>query len=311
MNEDKHTIKTGHLDVGGGHKIYYQQWGNPKAKPTFFFHGGPGSNCSDKHKLNYDPKIHHIVFHDQRGAGQSMPFGSISNNTTMDLLGDIEKLRKMFGFNKIQLTGSSWGSFISLAYAATHPDKVSKILVSAIFTGTQVETDHIVQGGLKTHYPEAWQQFIEKVPEKNKADTAEYYLKKMQTGTEEEQMDHVRRWVLLEASAMSIDGDYSKDLLGTKDYEETVKAMALLGAYYFDSNGSIEDKYIYKRAKALKDIPIVMVHGRFDSVCPPKYAYKLANAIGDNCRLHIVPSSHKSEGALREAFRAYAWSFLA
>ncbi len=310
MNEDKYTILTGFLDVGNGHKIYYQEWGNKSAKPIFFLHGGPGGALKDGYKINFDPKVHHIIFHNQRGAGQSTPFASIEHNTTQDLIEDIEKLRKNLNFNKIQLTGGSWGSFLALAYGVTYPDNVEKILIGGIFTGTKSEQDYIQQGGLKTHYPEAWENYIKIVPNEMRSNTTKYYLDKMLNGTKKEQDDHVRRWVLLESSAMSIDSDYTKELLNTKDYDDVSRSLAIIEAHYFVNNCFVDDNFIYKNSSKLKDIPIVMIHGRYDHVCPPRTAYKIADKIGNNCHLQIVPSSHANEGALREVLRAYIWSFL-
>ncbi len=310
MNDDQYTLESGHLDVGDGHKIYYQRWGNPDAVPTFYLHGGPGSGCKDKHKLAYDPKKHHIVFHDQRGCGNSAPFASTENNTTDDLIGDIEKLRKKLGFETIQLTGGSWGSFLALAYAVTYPDHVKKMLLRGIFTGTKAELDYIQQGGLATHYPDAWQQYNELVPEDQQGNTVAYYLEKLQNGSQEEKQKHMRRWVLLESAAMSIDDDFENVKLKTEDFDETSLALALLEAHYFINNCFKDDDFLYSNVAKLSSIPTVMVHGRFDMVCPPENAHRLAESIGKSCHLHFVSAGHGNDPALRETFRAYAWAFL-
>lgn len=310
MNDDQYTIESGHLDVGDGHKIYYQRWGNPDAVPTFYLHGGPGGAGKDKHKLAYDPSKSHIVFHDQRGCGNSTPFSSTENNTTDDLIGDIEKLRMKLGFEKIQLTGGSWGSFLALCFAITYPDKVHKMLLRGIFTGTKAELDYIQQGGLATHYPEAWQQYIDLVPSDRRDNTVGYYLEILKGDNEKDREEHMRRWVLLESAAMTIDDDYAAAEQKTDKFDESTLALALLEAHYFVNNCFKADEFVYDGAVKLQHIPIVFVHGRFDHVCPPANAYKLADNIGDSCKLHIVPSGHGNDPALREAFRAYAWAFL-
>lgn len=310
MEVDEFTIESGHLAVGDGHEIYFQRWGNPKAMPTFFLHGGPGSGCKDKYKLAFNPEKHQIIFHDQRGSGESTPFASVDNNTTDDLIADIEKLRIKFNFEKIQLTGGSWGSFLALAYGVMYPERVHKMLLRGIFTGKKSEIDYIQQGGLSSHYPEAWQQYIEIVPNENRDKTVEYYLDIFKNGSEEDKQEHVRRWVLLESAAMSIDDDYEATKLKTRDYDETSLALAILEAHYFAANCFKNDDFIHDNVDRLKNIPIVFVHGRFDHVCPPATAYKLAAKIGDNCHLHFVPAGHGNDPAQREAFRAYAWSFL-
>ncbi len=310
MNDDSYTIKSGHLDVGDGHKIYYQQWGNHKAEPIFFLHGGPGSGCKDKYKLTFDPKKHHVIFHDQRGSGLSTPFAAVDNNTTNNLVKDIETLRNHFKFSRISLSGGSWGSFLALVYAVSYPENVEKMLLRGIFTGTKAELDHIQQGGIAKHYPEAWQQYIELVPKNKQNDTSSYYFDKLLNGTDEEKREHTKRWVLLEASAMSIDDNYPAMVLSTESYDEQTTALAILEAHYFTNNCFKSDDFLYVNASKLKDIPIVFVHGRFDHVCPPESAYSLAKRIGENCHLHYVPAGHGNDPALRETFRAYAWSFL-
>ncbi len=311
MNEDKYTISSGMLKVSGGHTIYYQRWGNEKATPTFFLHGGPGSGSKDKYKSNFDPEKHHIIYHDQRGSGKSLPFGSLDNNTTADLVEDIENLRLKFKFNKINITGGSWGSFLALAYAIKYPDNINRILISGIYTGTKTENDYIAQGGLKTHFPDSWNQYIELVPEEARANTTKYYYDKFLNGSPEEQTEHVKRWCLLEGSAMSIDNDYNSLVISSSGFDESTKVLAILEAHYFLNKCFVEDNFIINNSDILSKIDITMVHGRFDHVCPPTSAYNLAKAIGKNCHLQIVPAGHSNEHALRETVRAYCWTLLA
>ncbi|MCA9324364.1 prolyl aminopeptidase [Candidatus Saccharibacteria bacterium] len=310
MNDDQYALESGLLDVGGGHQIYFQQWGNKDAEPIFFLHGGPGSGCKDKHKAAFDPKKHLVIFHDQRGCGKSTPFGKLEHNTTQDLIADIEKLREKFGFEKISLFGGSWGSALALAYAIEHPDRVNKMLINGIYTGTKKESDYIQLGGLSTHFPESWQQYIEVVPEDQRDNTVRYYFEKMQSEDIEEASEHVRRWVINESAASSIDPDMSSNAIANQEIDDSTLSLALLEAHYFINDCFMPDRYILNSADKLKNIPIVMVQGRFDHVCPPETAYALAEAIGKNCHLHIVPSNHAREGALRESIRAYTWALF-
>lgn len=310
MNDDEYTITSGYLEVGDGHTIYYQEWGNKQLVPTFHLHGGPGSGNKDKNKLNFDPKRHHIIFHDQRGCGKSTPFAELKGNTTQALVQDIEKLRSFFGFDKIQLTGGSWGSTLALMYAITYPQYVSKMLLNGIFTGTKLETDYISQGGLQTHFPDAWERYIELVPKDKRHDTARYYYEKMLHGTPTEVTEHISRWNLLEGSATSIDSDLDKTALETKEPDDYAKSIAILEAHYFIHNCFIEDNYIFLNAERLKSMETIIVHGRYDHVCPPETAFRLSKLIGESCHLQLVPSSHAREGSGREVMKAYAWSFL-
>jgi proline iminopeptidase len=309
MNDDKYTISSGHVDVGNGHEIYFQQWGNPSADPIFFLHGGPGAGCRDKHKAGFNPEKQHVIFHDQRGCGLSTPFGKLEHNTTQDLISDIETLRLKFGFEKISLFGGSWGSCLALAYAVEHPKRVHKMLLNGIYTGTNAETDYIQQGGLSTHLPESWQHYIEVVPEDKRQDTVGYYYEKMQVSDQAVADDHILRWIYNESAAMSIDPDLSTLQLENV-VDDASRAIALLEAHYFVNNCFMPDNHIISSAMKLRNIPIIFVQGRHDHVCPPQTAYALAAAIGDNCHLHITPGSHAREGAFREAIRAYTWGFL-
>ena len=310
MNDDKYTITSGHLEVGDGHKIYYQQWGNPKSEPIFYLHGGPGSGLKDKNKKLFDPKKHNVIFHDQRGSGLSTPFASTDNNTLQDLIEDIEKLREELNFKKIFIAGGSWGSTLGLAYAIAHSDRVKKMLLWGIFTGTKSEVNYIQQGGLKTHYPEAWKDYISLVPEDRRSDTVGYYLDKFKNGTAEEKSNFVSKWVTLEGSAVSIDNDSNDYIVPVDGTDPDMISLAILEAHYFINNCFLSENYIMNNLIELENIPAVLVQGRFDHVTPPETAYKLSEKYGEMCHLHIVPSSHRREGAMREAIKAYAWGWL-
>ncbi|MBP6962616.1 prolyl aminopeptidase [Candidatus Saccharibacteria bacterium] len=312
MNDDEYTIKTGLLDVGDGHKIYYQQWGNKDANPIFFLHGGPGGSLKDGHKLNFNPELHHVIFHDQRGCGKSIPFGELKNNTTQDLVEDINKIAEHLKFNnkKITLYGGSWGSALALIYAVKHPKNVEKMLIYGVYTGTKKETDYIQQGGLKTHFPESWENYINIVPADKRNDTVKYYYDKIRDKNQEIADEHIRRWNTNESSAMSIDPDLANIKLNNQEVDDKARSVAIIECHFFVNNCFIPDKYIYDNAKKLSKIPILIVQGRHDHVCPPETAYELSKAIGNNCFLHITPGSHAREGAFREVIKAYTWSWL-
>ena len=312
MQDDTYTIKSGHLDVGDGHQIYFQEWGNPESVPIFFLHGGPGGSCEDSHKLYFDPIKHHVIFHDQRGSGQSTPFGSTEHNNTQDLVEDINKLRDHIQIKgKHSFFGGSWGSCLALVYAISYPDNVKSMVLRGIYTGTKTETDYIQQGGIGQYYPETWERYIELVPEERRNDTVNYYLEQMSSNDTAVADEHIRRWVQNEVVGASIDTDIKRILTITAPIADTERAIALLEAHYFANNCFIEDEYILKNASKLKGINITLVQGRHDHICTPETAYALAKAIGDNCYLHIVPGAHSgSEGTMREVLRAYVVTTL-
>lgn len=310
MNDDKYTIKSGLLDVGDGHKIYYQQWGNKESKPIFVLHGGPGSQSKDKNKLAFNPKIHNVIFHDQRGCGQSTFKELLASNTTEDLSNDINALRKFLKIDKILIFGYSWGSTLALYYAIKNTSVVDKLMIGGVFTGTDSELQYLYEGGISKFAPEAWDRFSEVIKVSDHKSAISHYHSILNSGSSAEKLDYLKRWAQLEPALASIDTDYTEvrqtaDSL-TLDYINP----ALISVHYFKNNCFMEDDFIFKNAKKLKNIPVLIVQGRFDGICPPETAYRLAETIGDNCHVHIVPGSHARQGALREVIKAYAWSWL-
>ncbi len=310
MNEDKYTLSSGYLRVSNLHSIYYHEWGNKDAKPIFMLHGGPGGNSKDKNKISFDPKIHRVVFHDQRGCGKSTPLGCLEENNTANLVNDIEALRKHINTETIMLTGGSWGSTLALAYAETYPGRVEKMLLWGIFSGRKSEIDYIQQGGISSHYPDVWEKYIELVPIHRQNDTVKYYLQAMQDINQEAANEHVARWCSLEISAMSIDANVSAVAISAYDVDASLRNMAIMEAHYFNNSCFLKPNQIYNEAHKLKQIPIVLVQGRHDNICTPQNAFELTKHIGENCRLHFTSGGHALEAGLRDAVKAYMWSFM-
>lgn len=312
MTDDEYTIDSGHLEVGDGHKIYYQSWGYSEGNPIFVLHGGPGSKSKDKHKLGFNPKKQHVIFHDQRGCGQSLPLGKLEDNNTQELANDITKLKEHLKIKeKITLFGGSWGSALALYYAVENPQNVHKMLLNGIYTGTKKENDYIQQGGMATHFPETYDSYLALVPKERQTETTQYYLEKMQSNDTKEADKHTAEFFTNEAAGMSIDPDIPKIMYeNSQPLDDDGRKTALLEPYYFVNNCFIPDSHILDNAEKLKDIPTIFVQGRFDHVCPPVTAYNLSKAMGDNCHLHIVPAAHATEGSMRETLRAYIHSFL-
>lgn len=311
MNEDVYTIQSGLLDVGDGHKINYQEWGNPNVVPIFFLHGGPGGACSDSHKLYFDPKRQRVIFHDQRGCGKSIPFGNRAHNTTDDLVEDINSLRKHLKITgQHAFFGGSWGSCLALVYAIRYPQNVTKMLLRGIYTGTKRETDYIQQeGGISRYAPETWKSYIEVVPDNRRDDIVGYYQEMMQNSDNAVADDHIRRWVRNEFAGVQVDSDIQSLMQNNEPLDDATRSLALLEAHYFANDCFLPNNYILEHAHELAHIQTVLVQGRHDHVCPPETAYLLAQKIGESCRLHIVPSAHSgSEGVMREVLRAYVWN---
>lgn len=299
------------LELSHGHSMWYMEWGNKQAAvPVIVLHGGPGSESKESAKAIFDPAVHRVIFYDQRGCGKSKPSADLAHNTTDLLIEDLEALRLHLKEDNVMLAGGSWGSTLALLYAIMHPKNVKRMLLNGIFLGTKQEYNYSRQGLIKTHFPEAWGQYVEIVPESQKDDTVTYYYHKFLNAKGKELNEHVKRWTLLESAAASIDGDYFKDELATDGGDEKNHQMATIEAHYFAHDSFLPDNYIMEHLSNLKKIPIVLVQGRHDLVCPAENAYWLAKKLGNKCHLHMTPGSHKKEMALREVVRAYAWAFL-
>lgn len=309
---DQYLIKSGKLDVGDGHKIYWEDWGNPKAFPTIFLHGGPGAGFDDKHKLVFNPLKHRVIFFDQRGAGKSTPYASTDNNTTQDLIGDIEKLRKHLKIDKAHIYGRSWGSALALAYTIAHPESVKHMLIGGIYFGTRFENDFISAGYVRHTYPEAWERYIKLVPEDHRTNgksITQYYADKMHSSNGSEAKKYADEWTLWEASTLSINYDRAK--LEAEVLADDNLAIAKLEAHYFLNDCFMPDNYILDNIDKIKHIPCYVIQGRFDNCTPPETAYKLSQAYGDNLTLQWVNAGHRgSDPEIMAAQRAVNNIFL-
>jgi proline iminopeptidase len=284
--------KKGYFKVSGGHELYYELYGNPKGVPVLFFHGGPGGGFSDKHKTSFNPKKHNVLFFDQRGSGKSKPFASIENNTTQDLISDAKKLLDFVGFKKVYVFGGSWGSTLALLFAIEYPKLVTGLLLRGIFLASKDEMVSYYYPGpaVKFFFPEVWERFISLVPENKRSKTVEYYLEKMLNGPDREK--YLYEWCLYESCVMSIDYDLEKTEKEIKQ-DKTYEAVSILEAHYFVNNSFLEDNFILQNAKKLKNIPTVIVQGRYDVVCPPFYAHKLKQQM-PHAKLLFVKAGHAS-----------------
>ena len=282
--------KKGYFKVSGGHELYYELYGNPKGMPVLFFHGGPGGGFSEKHKASFNPKKHNVLFFDQRGSGKSKPFASIENNTTQDLISDAKKLLDFIGFKKVFVFGGSWGSTLALLFAIQYPKLVTGLLLRGIFLASNDEMVSYYYPGnaVKFFFPEVWERFISLVPENKRPKTIEYYLEKMLNGPDKEK--YLYEWCLYESCVISIDYDLEKTEKEIKK-DDTYKAVSILEAHYFVNNSFLEDNFILKNANKLKNIPTVIVQGRYDVVCPPLYAHKLSQKM-PHAKIHYVKSGH-------------------
>lgn len=280
--------KTDYLKVSDIHELYYELSGNPEGKPVFGLHGGPGGGSSPYMRQFFNPEKFFIVLHDQRGAGKSKPYADIRENTTQRLVEDIETLRKHLNVNKIILFGGSWGSTLALAYAETYPENVEGMVLRGIFTSTKEELDHFYQGGVKTFFPEVYDKFVSALPNPDNKPHHQLLLDLIENGTEEEKLKYSKIWAEYEFKIAAL-------FMPDEEIETILKnfnplAFGLIENYYMANNCFFEENQLFKNVDKIRDIPLIMVNGRYDMICPPVTAYRLHREIPKS-KLIIAESS--------------------
>ncbi len=277
------------IKVSGGHRIYMEQCGNPKGLPVVVLHGGPGGGCSPAMRRFFDPKVYRIILFDQRGCGRSTPHASVENNTTWDLVADIEVIRAQLGIDKWIVFGGSWGATLSLIYAQTHPKRVLNLVLRGVFLMTRVEIDWFYGGGAANFWPEAWQKFARLIPADEQGDMIVAYHQRLFGEDADAQITYARAWAGWENSLAVLEPLENRGSANMPG--EYARAFARLENHYFINGGFLSpDQAILNNLEALADIPGVIVQGRYDMICPPARAHALA-AGWPKARLVMVPNA--------------------
>ncbi|CAN5148871.1 prolyl aminopeptidase [soil metagenome] len=298
MQKDAYTNQELMFEVGDGHQLYVYDWGNKDAAtPIIFLHGGPGSAVKDRYKGAFDPLVQRVIFYDQRGCGSSTPFGSLENNTTTDLVSDISKIADELGINTFILNGNSWGSTLALAYANANPERVTALVIGGIFTGSKVETDWVDQGHFKTFYPEIWQKYVDSVPTEHRVNPSAFHFDKILNGTAEEQKLSAYAYERLEGGVMLFDDRQQADY-----FEDFDPAGTRIEVHYLANGCFMPDRYILKNAHKLT-MPVHIVQGRYDMVCPPTTAYEIHRSL-PNSQLYWTLGNHVVEHEGQNLFRS-------
>jgi proline iminopeptidase len=268
---------SGMLEVDARHRLYYEQCGNPQGKPVVMLHGGPGAGCSARMRRFHDPARYRIVLFDQRGAGRSTPHADLVDNTTWDLVADIERLREKLGIERWQVFGGSWGSTLALAYAEAHPRRVTELLLRGIFMLRRWELLWFYQEGANRLYPDAWEHYLEAIPEVERADLISAYNRRLTSHDEATRLSAARAWSVWEASTSLLQPDEAF-IDGHRDAHFAL-SFARIESHYFVHGGffDVEDQLL-RDAHRLQGIPGVIVHGRYDVVCPIQNAWDLHKA---------------------------------
>ena len=230
--------QNGYLKVDQEHTIYYEQSGNPNGKPVVFLHGGPGGGSSPKTRRFWDPKAYRIIQLDQRGCGKSTPFASLKNNTTWDLVADIEKIRNHLNINKWQVFGGSWGSTLALSYAVKHADKITELILRGIFTLREKELLWFYQEGASFLYPDAWEPYLQFIPVSERSNMMAAYYKRLTSDNEELRNQAAKIWSIWEGSTSRLFMD--EELIKKSGEDEFALAFARIECHYFVNKGFFE-----------------------------------------------------------------------
>jgi proline iminopeptidase len=270
MTPDEHTNQEFWLDVGDSHRIYVQDWGKADAKlPIIYLHGGPGGGVKHKYKAGFEPGLQRVIFFDQRGSGKSLPYGSLTNNTTQHLIEDIRKIANHLKIKKFILTGGSWGSCLALAYAVTYPDQVAGLVIQGVFTGSKDEIDWLAKGRFRDFFPDAWDKLLADTPSKYHENPTDYHFERALSDDQEAAKASAYAYETLELSLLRLDDRYTP-----ADYETYDLAKIRTEIHYIVNNCFLADRHILNNVAKLK-MPVWLVQGRYDMVCRPKIAYEL------------------------------------
>lgn len=284
---------TGMLDVGDGQSIYWEASGNPDGKPAVYLHGGPGGGSSANQRRVFDPEKYRIILFDQRGCGQSTPHASeadadLSTNTTWHLVDDIEALRNHLSIDRWLVCGGSWGSTLALAYAEKHPERVSEIVLRGIFTLRPMELDWFYEGGAAAIYPDLWESFIAPVPEDERGHLIEAYGRLLHNPDSSVRERAGIAWSTWESSTITL--LQQPDTIAKFSQPDYAVAFARIENHYFRNGGWFSPNQLIEQSTKLKDIPGVIVQGRYDMCTPPFTAWELHTAWPE-AEFHMIPDA--------------------
>lgn len=284
--------QSGRLDVSAIHQLYWEDAGPETGFPVIGLHGGPGGGASPDMRRFFDPRHYRTILFDQRGCGRSRPYSSLEENTTWELIDDIERLREHLGIERWLVFGGSWGSTLALAYAIKHPERVAGLLLRGIFLLTEAEIHWFYQNGASNLFPDAYERYIAPIPEAERHDLLNAFHKRLMGPMGPERIEAARAWACWEGETLSIRGPSVRP--PRFDEDSFVDAFARIECHYFKNKGFFpEDGWILKNAHILADIPGVIVHGRYDVVTPLASAWAL-NKAWPKSKLEIIPDAGHS-----------------
>lgn len=281
--------KKGHLQVSEIHSLYWEESGNPQGQPVLFLHGGPGGGTAPMHRRFFDPKHYRIILFDQRGSGNSTPSAELKDNTTWDLVNDIEKLREFFNIETWLVFGGSWGSTLALTYAIKHPTKVTGLVLRGIFLCRPSEVKWFYQEGASQIFPDIWDSYLEQIPENERHDMVTAYYKRLTSPDESVRLNAAKAWSKWEAATSRLYMD--KNAIEEFDDPEYALSFARIECHYFTNNAFFDsNNWILENIEKIRHIPASIVQGRYDVVCPARSAWEL-HKVWPEAKFTIVADS--------------------
>jgi len=292
---EKHTslfpeiepYNSGHLSVGNGHSLYWEECGNPNGLPVLFLHGGPGAGLSPSHRRFFDPTYYRIVLFDQRGAGKSTPLGEYRHNTTPLLIEDIESIRSMLGIAQWLVFGGSWGSTLALAYGEAHPAACLGFILRGIFLCTKAEVSWFING-MNWFFPEVYAEFAAAIPMEERHDLLQAYCKRLFSDDPAVYLLAAKSWSRYESSCLFLIPQAS----AVEEFEQVEVSLGLgrLEAHYMLHGGFMEEDQLINNVSKIRHLPAVIVQGRYDVICPPNTAWRLHQAWPESV-LQVIPDA--------------------
>ena len=302
-------FNTFYLPVSDLHTIYIEESGNKNGKPVIFLHGGPGGGVDPKYRRYFNPNKWRIIMFDQRGCGKSTPFAELKENTTWDLVDDIEKIRKHLSIDRWVVYGGSWGSTLSLAYSQTYPDSCKALILRGIFLVRKKEIHWFYQEGASKIFPDDWQSFIAPIPIEKRDNLLEAYYNLLIGKDSSKKIEAAKAWSTWEGSTVRLIQD--KDFIGDFSDEKFAEAFARIESHYFMNNAWFNsDNHLIENVDKIRHIPAVIVHGRYDVICPVENAWELHQAWPES-ELHIIPDAGHSifEEGIKDKILEYTEKF--
>ena len=303
-------FNTFYLNVSSIHTIFVEESGNPNGKPVIFLHGGPGGGIEPIYRQYFNPKKWRIIIFDQRGCGKSIPHAELKENTTWDLVDDIEKIRKYLKIKSWVIFGGSWGSTLSLTYAIKHSNRCKGLILRGIFLLRKIEIDWFYQEGCSYIYPDAWEEYLRVIPKNKRGNLVKAYYEKLTSSNAKSRIEAAKAWSKWEASTSKL--IQNQKSLHHFDNEKVAEAFARIECHYFINQGFFDsDTWILDNVSKIQHIPNIIIQGRYDVVCPMKSACDLHQK-WKKSNLIIVPDSGHSmlEKGIQEKLIDYTEKFI-